>query len=168
MRDRTPEFYQIDKIVDEAVSRGLLSGDDEGVDTDTRFIRNLAAPLEAANARIREMEAELTRLREIEADARAANLIGLDGKVRRVLGTLPVTRDGVIVPLFENLWFIDRFATKNCDGKYGSAVARAVPTSSTLSDGILEFRASFGVDACRVSDCYSTPEAAQAAKEGKP
>lgn len=113
------------------------------------------------------MAAELTRLRQIEAAARAANLIDEEGKVRRVLGTLPVTRDGVIVPLFENLWFIDRFATKNCDGKYGSAVARAVPTSSTLSDGILEFRASFGVDACRVSECYSTPEAAQAAKEAK-
>ncbi|MFN7302536.1 MAG: hypothetical protein ACK5U7_13775 [Bacteroidota bacterium] len=43
------------------------------------------------------LEAELARLRKIEADAKAAGLIGPDGKIRRVLGTLPVTADGCIV-----------------------------------------------------------------------
>ena len=75
MRDRTPEFYQIDKIVDEAVSGGLLSGDDDGVDTDTRFIRNLAAPLEAANARIKTLEHALRLL-----ERSASTLSNRDGQ----------------------------------------------------------------------------------------
>ncbi len=40
---------------------------------------------------------EIERLRKIEADAKAANLIGPDGNVRKVLGTLPVTADGCVV-----------------------------------------------------------------------
>lgn len=40
---------------------------------------------------------EIERLRKIEADAKAANMIGPDGNVRKVNGTIAVDAEGVIV-----------------------------------------------------------------------
>lgn len=99
--------------------------------------------------------------------AYSAGFIDDECNVLRVLGKLPITADGCVIPSFSELWFIDRHATKNADGDYFPAVARAMPTPTTAVDGNLTFRASHGMDVCWVSECYSTREAAEAAKKGK-
>ena len=94
------------------------------------------------------LEAELARLLQIEADAKAANLIGPDGKVRRVLGTLPVTRDGFIVGQGATVWDVA--------AKYAYYdITLASPHNRSYCVPNIPF-------------CSSTPEAAEAArKEGK-
>ena len=133
------------ELIDDILYR--IEADQHGIIDwiDTVGRARLAAPLEAANARIRELEAELTRLRQIEADAKAANLIGPDGKVRRVLGTLPITADGCIASTGAVVW--DRLA-----GLAYYDLKLASP-----------HRASYCVPS--ISYCYSTPEAVETAKE---
>ncbi len=61
MSERSPEYDQIDRIIVAAVAAGWLDIDDDTLETDTQFTKALAAPLEAANARVRELE-EAVRL----------------------------------------------------------------------------------------------------------
>jgi hypothetical protein len=59
MKERTPEYWQIDAIIANAISDLSLYGCDDGVDVSSTCIAALAAPLEAANKRVRELEREL-------------------------------------------------------------------------------------------------------------
>ncbi len=91
---------------------------------------------------------EIERLRKIEADAKAANMIGPDGNLRKVLGTLPMTADGAILG-----W-----------GSYPLSIIRG-------HRGIVETYGSANSDQgwsgptqwSEPEDCYSTPEAADEA-----
>ena len=70
----------------------------------------------------------------------AAGFIDSAMNVRKVLGTLPLTADGYLAGSDAELWWVD-------NSKYGQMVC-VLPTD--------------------VSDCYSTREAAEAAREAKP
>ena len=59
MTERTPEFYQIDKIMDEVIAGGWFDVIDRTIRVDSHAIARLAAPLEAANKTIRELEREV-------------------------------------------------------------------------------------------------------------
>lgn|GEM_PF-2603664 len=90
---------------------------------------------------------ELTRLREIESNAKAAGFIGADGKVRKVLGTLPVTKDGCIVGDGSRVFF---FTYSRFGGE----------------EITLEWDVSGAGDNIPTVEFYSTREAAEAAREG--
>lgn len=88
--------------------------------------------------------AEIARLRSIVEDAKAANLIGEDGKLRKVLGTLPVTADGCVVgECSSELWWFN-----------GEVIAHSGTGRCRVDD----------LDERPVEHTYSTREAAEAAR----
>ena len=103
-------------------------------------------------------EAEIARLREIESQAKAAGFIGPDGKVRKRAGPLPITADEVIASLFTPLWH----PLEEHEGYIETEGDEYVVMFSTYhkSDGTTEWT-TYSPDLC-----YSTPEAAEAAREG--
>lgn len=65
MADPTPEYEKMDAIVDELISGGWIEGTQGGnLYVGDHAISALAAPLEAANARIKELDAEIAPLRQ--------------------------------------------------------------------------------------------------------
>lgn len=73
-------------------------------------------------------------------DCLAAGFVTEDGKVRKVLGTLPLTADGFLAGSAAELWWRD--------------------SEEERTRHIM-------VLPCNVSDCYSTPEACEAAEAAR-
>lgn len=97
---------------------------------------------------VRDWHDELTRLRKIEADARAAGLLDEAGNVRKVLGTLPITRDGCIV------------------GEGAEPLYWVCPTTRRVrSSGTGRVLVDYG-EVVPIEHVATTPEAAQAAARG--
>jgi hypothetical protein len=90
-----------------------------------------------------------------------------NGTEPRVLGTLPKTRDGVLIGHNPGcLWFIDRHAGKDYStGKYHSAVKQA--TWNEEEQGWRFWDRDGYQEVCWPSECYSTHAAAEAAKNAR-
>ena len=85
----------------------LLAAYDEGVkagEAKGGYRAGFAAGLASANKTIAESLASIIALREIVDQCRAAGFIDDAGNVRKVLGTLPLTADGMVAGAGCELW----------------------------------------------------------------
>jgi len=111
---------------------------------------------EAINAAVKrateDLRARVAELEKIEAEAKAAGMIGPNGRVRKVLGRLPLTADGCIFGIDAPLVY----AIYN-----GKVVGAACSAESNPCDVC-------GNDNLYIaSEVYSTREAAEAARAAK-
>jgi hypothetical protein len=83
--------------------------------------------------------------------------------VRKVIGKLPITADGAIL-MDRHAYFFDPYHYKNGNGEYVGRVTDAYPSDK---DERWWFHSRDGKDVCRISECYSTHEAAVASRAGK-
>lgn len=159
-------FDQVERCWAACKGLNLAAGETESVLSELARLRSRAAeahqweemaertglPLKPDGA-----EAEIARLREIESQAKAAGFIGPDGKVRKRTGPLPVTADNVIASLFTALWH----PFEEHEGYIETEGDEYVVMFSTYhkSDGTTEWT-TYSPDLC-----YSTREAAEAARE---
>lgn len=127
MREHTPDI--LTRINQWLSEKGYLPGHRTG-----ELLKEAAAEITRLRARVAELE-------KIEAEAKAAGLIGPDGRVRKVLGTLPIAADGFILGRKADVW------ERNGD----------TPWKPPYAD--LSIRP--------LCDLYSTREAAEAARAAK-
>jgi hypothetical protein len=85
----------------------------------------------------------------IDHAAREAGLVDEHGNLRKIIGTLPMTKDGCVIGQEASVWFFDD------DGRLTSALTAAVEANNDDDRYHL-----FG------HDCYSTSEAAERAAGG--
>ena len=109
-------------------------------------------------------EAEIARLREIESQAKAAGFIGPDGKVRKVLGTLPITADGCIAEYGRTYWCWCRVPVFDGSSPFPSSwridvVEKCLESCDPCEEYIGDYTK-------YPPACFSTREAAEAAREG--
>lgn len=88
MAERTPEWYQIDKIMSDAIAGGWFAATESSVQVDSHVVSRLAAPLEAANKEIAELR-EAVRVLARDKLHGIADMIGAD-----VLAT-PIARAAI-------------------------------------------------------------------------